>query len=175
MGQYQIGTVNVTNGSAIITGNGTLWLETISISDLFMIRDASVHYTVLTVDSNIQITLSANYVGATATYQSYQIIRNFTTNYSFPEIEFGDFNWPYIVTEALILVDTQIRTLADRIETKPVGTTTTTSTTSSTTTTTSTTSTTSSTTSSTSSTISTTSSTSSTISTTSTTTTTSPP
>ena len=162
MAQYKIGTVNVTNGSAVVTGNGTLWLSNISVLDIFVVRDIVANYTILTVDSNTQITLSTNYTGATATYQSYQIIRDFTDNYSFPEINFGDKNWPYGLTIALVSVDLQIKRLSDRIETKGTTTTTTTTTSSSTSSTISTTS-------STSSTISTTSSTSSTSSTISTT------
>ena len=153
MSQYQIGTVNVTNGSDVITGNGTLWLANITALDEFRIRGGSVSYSITSIDSNIQITLSSNYAGATADHQFYQITRNFTVNYRFPEICFGDKDWPYGLTLALEGIDTQIKTLSDRIETKPTGTTSTTST----------------------STCSSTSSTCSTSSTLSTTTTTSPP
>lgn len=189
MSQYQEGSVNVTSGSNVVTGNGTLWdtNNAVLVGDAFKVEGFQTTYEVASVDSDTQITLVSNYGEATETYQPYQITRDFTTNYSFREINKGDKDWPFHYTHAIRAIDTQMKLLADRIKTKATTTTTTTSsstsstisTTSSTSSTLSTTSSTSSTisTSSTSSTISTTSSTSSTISTTSTlsTTTTPPP
>lgn len=204
MAQYLIGTVDVTNGALFITGHDTLWLANVSVGDLFKVRGVKGIYLIDTVDSDTQVTLGAAWAGASLTYQEYEIHKDFTPNYDYPEINTSDKEWYEFMTKAIRMVDEDLLVLNLRVETKGTTTTTTTSTssstsstvstttsTTSTTTTTSTTSTTTTTSSSTSSTISTTSTsstsstsstisttsstTSSTLSTTSTTTTTGPP
>ena len=165
MPQYQIGTIDITNGSNIVTGNGTYWLMNIKTGDSFMVVGVNAHYQVASINSDTQITLSKNWADFSLLGATYAIARDFTQNYNIPETWFGDREWPYRITQAFRLIDSRIKILSDRIETK--GTTTTTTTSSSTSSTASTVSTTSST----ISTTSTTSSTSSTVSTISSTTT----
>ena len=72
--RYDTGTVEVTNGSAVVTGVGTLWdtSDNTKVGDEFHAGDAAeddptvVWYTILTVDSDTQITLTANYDEASA-------------------------------------------------------------------------------------------------------------
>lgn len=72
----------------------------------------------ITLTSN----LSASYA-LTATYYSgntlnstpYQIVRDYTTNYSFPESVPSDKNLAYIFTKAMRMIDLELKTLEDRI------------------------------------------------------------
>lgn len=76
---YTTGTISVTNGSAVVTGSGTAFTGNVSVGDEIGIGKLlnrstdfpSVFYTVLTVDSDTQLTLTTNYAGATASAQSY--------------------------------------------------------------------------------------------------------
>jgi hypothetical protein len=120
MSQYITGSVDVTNASNVVSGNGTLWNtnNAVQAGDVFMVDGVYTDYEIASVDSDTQITLTANWAGSTLTYQSYQITRNFTPNYNFREIHKGDREWPFHYTEALRDIDTQMKTLSDRIETK---------------------------------------------------------
>lgn len=75
---YKIGTIDVTNGSPTITGNGTSWEFNIVPGDMLFVNDKL--YEILTVDSATQITLASNFLDTTATGISYAIIRNVVTN-----------------------------------------------------------------------------------------------
>ena len=106
MSQYRTGTVSVTNGSPIVSGSGTAWIENVSIGDAFKIESENVVYSVASVDSDNQITLSTNYVGVTASGLTYQIVVDFTPNLELPEIWAGDIDWPYHLTQGLRRIDT---------------------------------------------------------------------
>lgn len=97
---YTTGTVTVTNGSAVVTGaGGTLWSANVAVGDRFRISTVNdlafasqVWYTVLTVDSDTQITLTANYAQGTLAGQVYTIRKVFTgsaTDY-WDSVEFTD-------------------------------------------------------------------------------------
>lgn len=70
---YTTGTVSVTNGSAIVTGVGTSWVGNISAGQTFFLPGGS-RYTVSLVNSNTQITLTANYTGTTESGKAYYVI-----------------------------------------------------------------------------------------------------
>ena len=73
-GFYSTGTVSVTNGSAVITGVSTGWLgEDFGPGYSFSIDDGVTEYEILSVDSDTQITLTANYNEATDSGKSYII------------------------------------------------------------------------------------------------------
>ncbi len=74
MTTYKSGTIDLTNGSAVITGNGTQWASAILSGDLLTL-DWKEDYEVLSVDSDTQLTLSRNFAGTTALAQSYAIKR----------------------------------------------------------------------------------------------------
>ena len=80
---YDAGTVDVTNGSATVTGSGTTWSSELKAGDYFRIgglNDANaVWYEIQSVDSDTQITLTTAYNEATATGQSYTVRKVFTT------------------------------------------------------------------------------------------------
>jgi len=81
--QYTVGLVSATNGSAVITNNDAVncqWLTEIAVGYVFKFQVASdPTYVVASVDSDTQITLSANYVGDRAN-QAYVIQRDFSAN-----------------------------------------------------------------------------------------------
>ena len=86
MPQYTTGLVNVTNGSATVTGVGTSWLSEITPGNVFVRAtmvgsnrvDDSVYYTVASVASDTSLTLTAPYGGATGEDQPYGITRELT-------------------------------------------------------------------------------------------------
>lgn len=108
MPQYKTGTVNVTNNSPTIIGQGTFWLTNVQIGNSFKVKDINTVYTINSVDSDIQITLSTNYNEVTNEGLEYQIVVDFTPNYDIPEIYAGDVDWPYHLTQALRIIDSNL-------------------------------------------------------------------
>jgi len=106
MSQYKTGTVSVTNGSAVVTGSGTAWLTYVHVGDSFKIKSENAVYSIASVDSDNQITLTTNYVGVTASDLEYQIVVDFTPSLELPEIWAGDIDWPYHLTVGLRRIDT---------------------------------------------------------------------
>lgn len=74
---YTTGTVTTTSGSAVITGSGTNWTAGM-VGRLFKVNNESVFYTIQSVDSITQITLTSNYAQATGGSQAYTIYNGFT-------------------------------------------------------------------------------------------------
>lgn len=74
---YRTGTVDITQGSANVTGVGTNWKTAgIQPGDVFMVGN-SVLYEIAQVVSNTSIALHSAFQGATGTAQNYSILRNF--------------------------------------------------------------------------------------------------
>lgn len=78
MAWYRDGTVRVTNGSATVTGTGTLWGDNkqgIGPGQMLLVPAAGTVqvYEILRVDSNTQLTLKDNFVGTTAAASVYAI------------------------------------------------------------------------------------------------------
>jgi hypothetical protein len=73
---YTTGTVTTTNGSAVITGSGTNWTAGM-VGKLFRVNTENVFYTIQSVDSTTQITLTSNYGQATGGGQAYTIYNGF--------------------------------------------------------------------------------------------------
>jgi len=101
MSQYKTGTATVTNGSATVTGSGTLWSANVSAADSFTIAGDGVMYDVASVDSDTQVTLSVPYAGTTASGVVYAIGTGFTVPDSFPEMSQGDIETATIFTRAM--------------------------------------------------------------------------
>jgi hypothetical protein len=72
---YTTGTVSVTNGSAIVTGVGTLWVGNLVAGQVFFLPGGN-RYTIQSVDSNTQITLTVPYPAATQSGKSYYVIQS---------------------------------------------------------------------------------------------------
>ena len=105
MSQYQTGVVDVTNGSATVAGLGTVWTTNVTVGDLFMVRDIYTHYQVASIPNNTSLVLNSAWAGSTLTGQTYQIVRDFTPNYDFIEINPGDKNWAFNITANLRSID----------------------------------------------------------------------
>ena len=101
MSQYSIGTASVTNGSATVTGSGTLFLTNVNTGDSFTIASTGVVYDVAAVNSNTSITLSVAYAGPTVTGAVYAIGTSFTVPDNFPEMSQGDIETATIFTRAM--------------------------------------------------------------------------
>lgn len=86
--RYETGTVTVTNGSAIVTGAGTNWDPELKAGDQIAIGATGIvdpnyatdggWYTILTRDSDTQLTLTANYTGANHAGFAYTARKTFT-------------------------------------------------------------------------------------------------
>ena len=78
---YGVGTVATTNGSAVITGSGTTWTGSVRANDLFTINTSGQTQVglVSTVDSDTQITLTANWTTTNAAGTAYRISPSFTS------------------------------------------------------------------------------------------------
>lgn len=76
MAWYTSGTVSVTNGSAVVNGASTQFVDagTLNAGDIFKAPDGK-DYEVLSIQSNTQLTLAKNYLGATASGQAYAIVQ----------------------------------------------------------------------------------------------------
>lgn len=110
MSQYNSGTVAVTNGSAIFTGASTLFSANVTAGDFFTVVGDNVFYTVGSVDSDTQITLSANYAGVSGTGKAYALTRDFTTNLGFPVPNQGDIETALVVKRAIEEIDAELNT-----------------------------------------------------------------
>ena len=111
MSQYSTGTASVTNGSATVTGSGTLWSANVSAADSFTVAGDGVMYDVASVDSDTQVTLSVAYAGSTASGVVYTIARDFTSPDGFPELTTGDIETPTIITRALRKIQGKISSI----------------------------------------------------------------
>jgi len=71
---YALGTVTLTNGSALVTGNGTGWQLALITNGLLAVKAAGNLLLIETVNSDTQITAEQEWIGASGTY-SYSIVR----------------------------------------------------------------------------------------------------
>jgi hypothetical protein len=133
MAQYKVGTVAVTNGSAVITavdpdaGNNifaeTAWLTEVASGDLFYLKDDDVAYVVNNVTNDKTLSLTTLYQGTTITPSGdpllvgayYAIHRDFSTNYSLPIPNRGDIGLPVFIQMALQIIDTEMKAIDDRV------------------------------------------------------------
>ena len=68
---YNTNTVDVTTSSAVIDGNSTSFLSNVSAGDSFKVNADGTWYTVLSVDSDIQLTLTEAYTGGNGIAEAY--------------------------------------------------------------------------------------------------------
>ena len=110
MSQYNTGTVAVTNGSATVTGTGTLFSANVTAGDFFTVVSDNAFYTVGSVDSDTQLTLTANYAGVTGSGKAYTMVKDFTTNLGFPVPNQGDIETALVVARAIEEIDSELNT-----------------------------------------------------------------
>jgi hypothetical protein len=120
MSAYQTGSVKVTVNSPTVIGYNTAFSTYVKAGDLFRINETGSYpfYEVATVTSATRLSLTASYQDsgyAASTELSglpYQIVTDFTPNYSFPELSANDTNFKNIYTKAVRLIDAEIYQLA---------------------------------------------------------------
>jgi len=103
MSQYRDGDVTVTNGSATVTGSGTLWSTNLEAGDLFIRQGDNVTYTIASVDDDTTLQLTAPYAGVTGSGVSYVGHRDFTPE-GFPLMQDGDVETVVIYNYAVTLM-----------------------------------------------------------------------
>lgn len=109
MGQYQTGTITLVQGSEKVSGESCAWITNgIQVGHTFKKRGEDAIYNIGLVNSEMTLSLTAPYSGTSCSGEQYEICKNFTTNYSFPEIWAGDKDWAYHLTTALRAIDTAI-------------------------------------------------------------------
>lgn len=72
MSWYRTGTANFTNGSTVVSGTGTSWVEAATAGEAIQAPDGRI-YEIAAVVSATQLTIGQPYLGATAANQSYAI------------------------------------------------------------------------------------------------------
>lgn len=103
--QYTDGTVEVTNGSNVVTGTGTQWATEIATGHLFTVVGDGVTYQISAVNSNTELELSDNYFGTTESFALYVISRDFTPNKSYPLINRGDIETAALYNRLVEMLD----------------------------------------------------------------------
>jgi hypothetical protein len=103
--QYSKGTVTATNGSQVITGDIQFFGENVEAGDLFLVVGDNTSYEVGSVDSDTQLTLTANYAGDTASGVQYVIHRDFTPIKGLPYPQKGDIETAVIIKRALMMIE----------------------------------------------------------------------
>mgnify|MGYP003639504750 CR=1 FL=1 len=73
MAWYSVGTVTVTNSSAVVTGVGTYFLASVKVGHIFYGPDKNL-YEVLSVATDTQLTLNSVYLSATSANSAYAVI-----------------------------------------------------------------------------------------------------
>lgn len=72
---YSVGSASFTNGSAVVAGASTNWLSNAKAGDSIRLGTTGPLYTILSVDTDTQLTLTAPYQESPVTGQAYRMIR----------------------------------------------------------------------------------------------------
>lgn len=107
--QITRGLVSVTNGSAVVTGDASALFSSgvpaVTTNDLFKVNGDTTYYSILSVDSDTQITLTSNYGGSTNTGLSYTITKDFYVNLNMIRVNAGDQELAEILDRNFLLLD----------------------------------------------------------------------
>lgn len=109
MSQYTEGTVNVTNGSNVVTGVGTEWLGNLQSGDLFTIRKTGISYQISSVEDDDSLLLVADFMGLDGTALPYAVTRSFTPNLRVPYPEPRDTEAVAVIKQAISDIDGYLR------------------------------------------------------------------
>lgn len=114
MSTYTSGSVNVTVGSQLVKGNNTAFNTYVSSGDLFRLNGETAFYQVAAITNATNLSLTANYAnsnygtGSTLTGRAYSVVRDYTTNYSIPEMGPNDAGISFIFTRAMRTIDSKM-------------------------------------------------------------------
>ena len=107
MSQISTGVINVTNGSATVTGSDTEFTEAV-VGNLLIVVGDIVSYEIASIQSDTELSLTAPYGGETVESADYVIHQTFTPNFEFPYPERGDIETATIVKRAIKEMDEKI-------------------------------------------------------------------
>lgn len=117
MAQIKTGTVNVTNGSKVITSAGGADWSQVTIGSIFMVRGREALYTIATTpvftSNRWECDLNVIYAENSGTQLPYTICRDFTPNYSLPLLYFGDVDTASYYRRAMSIIDQNLRAIGD--------------------------------------------------------------
>jgi len=105
MAQYTRGRATVAVNSLTVTGTDTVWFNNVSPGDVFKPKNQYVYGVVANIVSDTVLTLNSEWLGGVITNSEYQITRDFTAAFGFYEINPGDVNWAYYITQNLRKID----------------------------------------------------------------------
>ncbi len=106
MAQYSTGTVEIPSGTPnIVTGIDTEWLVNVQAGDEMLIGTDVVFYTIGSVDSNTQVTLTVDYPNPGFSGFDYVITSDFTTFHGIPKLNQGDLKSADTYTRAMTIID----------------------------------------------------------------------
>lgn len=94
----------------IVIGIATLFSANVSAGDWFHRNGDLVTYSVASIQSDTQLTLSSVYAGANGTNLTYQIHRDFTVNRGYPIINPNDKDWVVPLQKMQVSVDADMKT-----------------------------------------------------------------
>lgn len=100
--QYRQFTVNLTNGSTTVTGNLTKFLGNVVVGYSFKRKGENAVYQITAVNSDTSLSISPAYAGTTASEVEYQITTDYTVNLGLAEVNVGDVDWQYHLTQEVI-------------------------------------------------------------------------
>lgn len=104
--KYDIGTVELENGSTTVTGNGGQdFLANLLPGQLFTKIGSGVTYEIASVTDEEHFELVAPYGGADDPAALYTVVQSFTPNFGIPYPEIGDVQTATIVKRALTEID----------------------------------------------------------------------
>ncbi len=128
MSAYKTGSVTVTVNSPTVIGADTEFDTYVSAGNLFRIRGEDPFYEIAAISSATRLSLTASYQDSDFSASDvlsgmpYQIVTDYTPNYSFPELGSNDINFQNIFTRAIREVDTELFNLEASSITASLGT-----------------------------------------------------
>jgi len=105
LSQYQVGTVQLTNGSQAVVGTGTAFLANAHAGDILTVQGENAWYDIGSVTNDTQITLVQPYVGTSGSGKVYVISSSFTPNAGLPYPEQNDVETASLFKRAMLYVE----------------------------------------------------------------------
>ena len=97
--------MTLTNNSNVVTGLETLWINKISVGNLFKLQGKPAIYKIDSVESDTQLKLTVDYAEPSGTGLGYCIVRSFSQSFGLPSIHRGDIDWPDFYNKAMVMID----------------------------------------------------------------------
>ena len=110
MAQYNTGNITLVSASSQVVGASCDFqtASNVRVGDIIKKTGENAFYNVVSVTSATRLTISPVYSGANASNVGYSITRDFTPNFSLPEVYSGDYDWQDSYTRAIRILDQQV-------------------------------------------------------------------